>query len=53
MKTKKRHFGSYLILVVFGLYMIFPFASTFFFYPNLDEDDKHDYTSGFYVQMVC
>ncbi|RHW36730.1 ABC transporter permease subunit [Lysinibacillus yapensis] len=31
MRTKKRHFGSYLILAIFGLYMIFPFVSTFFY----------------------
>ena len=31
MKTKKKHYGSYLILVIFGLYMIFPLLSTFFY----------------------
>ncbi len=54
MKTKKRHFGSYLILVVFGLYMIFPFASTFFYATSTEWSNTiipQDFTFQWFVEL--
>ncbi|MDW0118585.1 ABC transporter permease subunit [Sporosarcina thermotolerans] len=55
MKTKRRHLGSFLILVVFGLYMIFPFASTFFYATSTEWSNTiipSDFTFQWFVELV-
>lgn len=55
MKTKKRHIGSYLILVVFGLYMIFPFFSTFFYATSTKWSNTifpEDFTFQWFVELI-
>ena len=55
MKTKKKHYGSYLILVIFGLYMIFPLLSTFFYSTSTSWSNTilpEDFTFQWFVQLI-
>ena len=55
MKTKKKHYGSYLILMIFGLYMIFPLLSTFFYSTSTSWSNTilpEDFTFQWFVQLI-
>ena len=55
MKTKKKHYGSYLILMIFGLYMIFPLLSTFFYSTSTSWSNTilpEDFTFQWFVQLM-
>ena len=55
MKTKKTHYGSYLILMIFGFYMIFPFISTFFYSTSTEWSNTilpKDFTFQWFVQLM-
>ncbi|MFJ8235425.1 ABC transporter permease [Ureibacillus sp. NPDC094379] len=55
MKTKKSHLGSYLILVIFGLYMIFPLVSTFFYSTSTEWSNTifpTDFTFQWFVELM-
>ena len=55
MKTKKTYYGSYLILVIFGLYMIFPLLSTFFYSTSTSWSNTilpEDFTFQWFVQLI-
>jgi putative spermidine/putrescine transport system permease protein len=55
MKTKKRHYSSYLILAIFGLYMIFPFVSTTFYATSTEWSNTilpTDFTFQWFVELM-
>ena len=55
MKTKKTHYGSYLILALFALYMIFPFVSTFFYSTSTEWSNTilpTDFTFQWFVELI-
>ncbi|MCM3124468.1 MULTISPECIES: ABC transporter permease subunit [unclassified Mesobacillus] len=55
MKTKKTHYTSYLILALFGLYMLFPFVSTFFYATSTKWSNTmlpNDFTFKWFIQLI-
>lgn len=55
MKKNKTHYTSYLILSIFGLYMLFPFISTFFYATSTKWSNSMlpaDFTFQWFVQLM-
>lgn len=55
MKAKKTHYTSYLILAIFGLYMLFPFVSTFFYATSTKWSNTilpNDFTFKWFIQLI-
>lgn len=55
MKTKKKKIGSYLILTIFGLYMIFPFISTGLYATSTQWSNTilpRDFTFQWFVELM-
>lgn len=55
MKIRKTHYSSYIILALFGIYMIFPFISTFFYSTSTEWSNTilpEDFTFQWFVQLM-
>ena len=55
MKTKKKNIGTYLILTIFGLYMIFPFISTGLYATSTEWSNTilpRDFTFKWFIELM-